>query len=52
MGRILRFEIDRQDIRVVGMPERFWVVTTPTANSELGDICFGFDFVAFVLQVR
>jgi len=52
MGRILRFEKDRQEMQVVGMPEKFWVVTTPTPNSELGDICFDSDFRQFALQVR
>ena len=49
---IFRFEKDRQDIKVVGMPERFWVVTTPTPNSEMADVCFACDFLQFALQVR
>lgn len=39
-------------MKIVGMPEKFWVVTTPTANSELGDICFACDFRQFALQIR
>jgi hypothetical protein len=39
-------------MRVVGLPEHFWVVTTPTAESEIGDICFECDFRTFALQVR
>ena len=52
MGRIFRFEEDRQKMKVVGMPERFWVVTSPTPNSEMGDICFSCDYRQFALQVR
>lgn len=39
-------------MKVVGMPETFWVVVRPTPNSELGDICFACDFRRFALQVR
>ena len=41
-----------QGMVVGGMPQTFWVVTKPTANSELGDICFECDFKRFALQVR
>ena len=43
---------DDQGMVIVGMPETFWVVTRPTPNSELGDICFESDFKRFALQVR
>jgi hypothetical protein len=39
-------------MRVVGLPENFWVVTSPASRSEIGDICFKCDFRKFVLQVR
>jgi hypothetical protein len=41
-----------QEMVIVGMPERFWVVTRPTPNSELGDIRFECTFETFALQVR
>ncbi len=54
MGRLFRFgpPAEEQDMDIVGMPATFWVVTTPTANSELGDCCFECDFRKFALQVR
>ena len=39
-------------MRVVGLPETFWVVTSPTPDSALGDICFECDFARFALQIR
>ena len=39
-------------MKIVGMPETFWVVTTPTANSELGDICFECTYESFAIQIR
>lgn len=39
-------------MRVVGLPETFWVVTNPSPRSEIGDICFNCDFRKFALQVR
>jgi hypothetical protein len=39
-------------MRVVGLPETFWVVTTPSSESEIGDICFECDFRKYALQVR
>lgn len=53
MGRI--FHIRRkedEEMQIEGMPETFWIVTTPTAHSELGDICFACNFKQFALQVR
>jgi hypothetical protein len=35
-----------------GLPETLWFVTSPTPNSELGDICFECDFERFALQIR
>lgn len=35
---------------VRGMPERFWVVTTPTNLSVIEDICFDTDFPGLVRQ--
>ena len=51
MGRMFRFG-KGVGMKVVGMPETFWVVTTPTANSELGDVCFQVDFRTYALQIR
>jgi hypothetical protein len=39
-------------MKVIGLPERFWVVTTPTTVSTVGDICFSCTFEQFALQVR
>ncbi len=39
-------------MRVVGFPETFWVVTSPSPRSEIGDICFRCYFRKFALQVR
>jgi hypothetical protein len=39
-------------MRVVGLPEHFWVVTSPSQQSEIGDICFRCSFRTFALQVR
>ena len=35
-----------------GLPETLWFVTSPTPNSEIGDICFECDFERFALQIR
>ena len=37
-------------IQVIGMPEKFWVVTAPTNVSELRDICFECTFDSLMLQ--
>ena len=39
-------------MQIVGMPETFWVVTSPTPDSELGDCCFECDFKTYALQIR
>ncbi len=39
-------------MRVVGLPETFWVVTSPSTESDIGDICFKCDFRKYALQVR
>ena len=39
-------------MKIQGLPDHFWVVTTPTPVSDLGDICFQCDFAQFALQVR
>lgn len=53
MGRIY-FSRARENhiMKIQGMPETFWVVISPTDNSDLGDICFKVDFRTFALQVR
>jgi len=62
MGRIFRFQRqdnsrygedqENQTMRIEGMPERFWIVTSPTPVSELGDCCFVCSFKQFALQIR
>jgi hypothetical protein len=42
----------RENMKIQGLPDHFWVVTTPTPVSGLGDICFQCDFAQFALQVR
>ena len=44
--------IMRANMKIQGLPAHFWVVTTPTPLSGLGDICFRCDFAQFALQVR
>jgi hypothetical protein len=39
-------------MKVHGIPDTLWFVTSPTPNSELGDICFECDFGRFALQIR
>lgn len=39
-------------MKIVGLAQKFWVVTQPSANSPLGDFCFECDFRRFALQVR
>lgn len=39
-------------MQVHGLPDNFWVVTYPTANSHLCDISFECDFERFALQIR
>ena len=39
-------------MKIQGFPAHFWVVTTPTPFSGLGDICFRCDFIQFALQIR
>ena len=39
-------------MEIIGIPETFWIVTLPTAHSELADCCFQCDFKTFALQVR
>lgn len=63
MGRVFRFgsnednsrygeDQEDQAMKVVGMPESFWIVTMPTATSELGDCCFQCTYETFALQIR
>jgi hypothetical protein len=40
------------EARMVDEIGRFWVVTKPTKNSELGDIFFETDLFGFVLQMK
>ena len=39
-------------MKVHGMPETFWVVTTPSPVSELADVCFPCTFERLLLQGR
>ena len=39
-------------MKVHGLPDSFTVVTTPTSQSELCDICFDYDFQRFVRLIR
>ena len=39
-------------MKIVGMPETFWVVTSPTPDSELADCCFECSHETFALQIR
>jgi len=39
-------------MKIHGLPETFWVVATPTSQSELCDICFDYDFKRFVQNIR
>ena len=39
-------------MQIVGLPQKFWVVTQPSPNSMLGDFCFECDFRRYALQVR
>ena len=39
-------------LKVVGMPQWFWVVTAPTPNSRLSDICFPSNFKMLAAYLR
>ena len=39
-------------LKVVGMPQSFWVVTAPTPNSRLSDICFLSNFKMLAAYLR
>ena len=39
-------------MEVVGMPSAIWLVTRPTPDSQLADICRQIDFPAYILEVR
>ncbi len=39
-------------MQIHGLPEKFWVVTSPSPVSGLGDICFDCDFEGFALQIK
>ena len=41
-----------QVIELQGFPARFWVVTQPTTESELGDFCFECNILEFACQIR
>ena len=43
---------ERNDMKIHGMPEKFWVVTTPSPVSELADVCFPCTFERLLLQGR
>ena len=45
-------ELVSANIKYVGFPKKFWVVTKPTKESELGDICFEADIGRLMLQFR
>ena len=54
MGRMyfVRSEVGKDQMRIEGIPERFWIVTNPTQDSELDDCCFDCSFKKFALQIR
>jgi hypothetical protein len=39
-------------MKIQGLPEKFWIVVSPSPVSTLGDICFECDFNRFAIQVR
>ena len=39
-------------MKLHGLPEKFWVVLSPSLTSTLGDIRFECDFKQFALQIR
>jgi hypothetical protein len=39
-------------MKLHGLPDRFWIVLSPSLNSTLGDIRFECDFKLFALQIR
>jgi hypothetical protein len=39
-------------MKIIGLPERFWVVTRPSEGSELVDVCFPCTFGRLLLQGR
>jgi hypothetical protein len=39
-------------MEIHGLPETFWIVDSPSAGSELGDICYESDLARFALQIR
>ena len=39
-------------MKTYGMPETFWVVTTPSPVSEMADVCFPCTFERLLLQGR
>jgi hypothetical protein len=39
-------------MKLHGLPESFWIVISPTSNSQLCDICFDCDFERFASQIR
>ena len=39
-------------MKVHGIPDTFWLVTSSTPHSDLGDVCFECDFERFALQIR
>lgn len=41
-----------KNIKIVGMPKTFWVLTSPTAKSELADILFETDYMGLMLQAK
>jgi len=39
-------------MKLHGLPEIFWIVVSPTARSQLCDICFDCNFERFASQIR
>ena len=39
-------------MKVTGLPEWFWVVTVPTPDSTVADICFRRNLTQFAQQIR
>jgi hypothetical protein len=49
--RLLAAE-EAADLKVLGMPKKFWLVTTPTADQELEDCCIEVSFAQFMDKVK
>ena len=50
--RLLAQSDETTDLKVFGMPKKFWVVTKPTADQELEDCCVEMSFADFTEKVK